>query len=283
MRKKNFKRISKGGWAIPICLGLYLFIRKNGHGLMSVNIPSSLILAVLAVGVFIVVVWILSQSDANGKDAKGNCTTEKKSKESSSKKSACFADDPEVEPIDTNYYKDWNNGVGFNTVTIGKQVWMAQDYEEGGSKNPNSDENIVIPDGWRLPTKDDFKDLERYLKNQFYTDTEIAHFLERNLYRKPLPDDTCPNCGGKGSAESPTGDVVECAKCDGTGVISDESVNELFWTGDKHGNAIVCACLQKNKFGFCTVSEDSVVHLRLIKIDENNIFYKAGGFLGKYF
>ena len=283
MRKNNFNKISKGGWAIPICLGLYLIIRKNRHSLMSMDIPTPLILVVLGVGVLIGVLWLMSRYDEDGNEAKKNEATENDSKENSSTKPDSFANDPEVDSVDTEYFKDWQEGIAFDTVTIGHQVWMAQDYEEGGSKNPGLDEKIVIPDGWRMPTKDDFIDLEKYLKNQFYSDTEIAHYLERNWYRKPLPDDTCTNCGGSGSVESPAGGVVECAKCDGTGIISNESVNEIFWTDDRKGNAVVCACLQKSKFGFCTVSEDSVVHLRLIKIDKDDIFYKAGTFFGKHF
>lgn len=280
MRKKGFK---SGGWAIPICLGLYLIIRKNRHSLMSMDIPTPLILVVLGVGVLIGVLWLMSRYDEDGNEAKKNEATENDSKENSSTKPDSFAEDPEVEPVETSYYKDWKAGFAFDTVKIGKQIWMAQDLEEGGSKNPYVDVSIAIPEGWRLPFKDDFEDLETYLKNQFYSDSEIAHFLEKNWYRKPLPDDTCPNCGGCGSMKSPAGGVLECGECGGTGIVSNGNVSELFWTNDEKGHAPICVYLQKSCFGFCTVAEDTVAHLRLIKIDENDIFYKAGEFFGKHF
>lgn len=280
MRKKGFKGSI---WAAPICLGLLVFIRKNRHNLMSMNIPIEPILALLAVGAIVAIVWILSISKPDEKDAKDNDVANKGTKENSTKKPDCFAEDPEVESVETNYYKDWKAGFAFDTVKIGKQIWMAQDLEEGGSKNPYVDVSIAIPEGWRLPSKDDFEDLETYLKNQFYSDSEIAHFLEKNWYRKPLPDDTCPNCGGCGSMESPAGGVIECGECGGTGIVNNGNVSELFWTNDEKGHAPVCAYLQKSCFGFCTAAEDSVAHLRLIKIDENDIFYKAGDFFGRHF
>lgn len=282
MRKNNFKKISKGGWAIPIIAFLYVIAKKMRHGGFSFDGPSPVVLAVLAVSAFIAVIWFLTRNNSNEKDDKDNDSTEKNSKDSYSTKSDGFANSPEVESVETGYYKDWKEGFAFDTVKIGKQVWMAQDLEEGGSKNPYVDLNIAIPEGWRLPFKDDFIDLEAYLKKQFYSDSEIAHFLEKNWYRKPLPDDTCTNCGGCGSIESPAGGVLECGECGGTGIISNGSVSELFWTNDEKGHTPVCAYLQKSCFGFCTVGEDSVVHLRLIKIDENDVFYKAGDFLGKH-
>lgn len=274
MRKNNFKRLSKAGWSIPILAALYLIAKKMRHGGFSIDIPSTLIWAILGMGVIVALAWLMTRKEVNNDTTNENVDKENKSSD----------DEPEVESVDTNYYKDWKEGVAFDTVAIGKQIWMAQDFEEGGSKHPGLDANMVLPDGWRLPDREDFESLEKYLKNQFSSDIDIAHFLEKNWYRKELPDDTCPNCGGSGAVESPAGGVVECAECGGSGTLYDESVNELFWTSEvQNDGSIVCACLQKRKFGFCSVSSDSIVHLRLIKQNEDNPFFKAGEFFGKHF
>lgn len=62
------------------------------------------------------------------------------------------------------------NGNTYPVVSIGNQLWTAQNYDgPGGVANPNADEgtggkyytltevnSLLLPDGWRVPTVDDY-------------------------------------------------------------------------------------------------------------------------------
>lgn len=251
MQKNDFKKVKKAGYSffsiwIIGCVLKFLSIGSK-RGFQISDDMTTIFMALLAVAGFVAFMWFISKNERD----------EEKSENAAKK---------EDENVETQYYKDWQEGFSFDTVEIGNQVWMAQDLEEGGSKHPYLDKNVVLPRGWHVPTLEDFQELQKHLKSRFSSDIDIACFLEKNWYRKELPDDTCSNCGGCGVINDSISGLQECPECGGSGFVHDEKVSELFWTNEEERDgSIVCACLQKREFSFCTVSDDSIVHLRLIK------------------
>lgn len=92
---------------------------------------------------------------------------------------ACSKDDNDS--IGDNNYLDKRDGKIYRTVKIGNQVWMAEnlayDIGAGCSVYDDEDSNLKIygrlytyeaaleacPDGWRIPTDEEWKELELYI------------------------------------------------------------------------------------------------------------------------
>lgn len=245
MKKNDFKKIKNAGssfWVTGLfCYVLKIFYVSSKKGFTLSN--TDIFFLFLFIVIPIVYFFMKSYSNDNESDL-----------------------DNKNENIEPNYFKDWKEGFAFDTVTIGNQIWMAEDLEEDGSKHPYIHEEIALPEGWRVPTLDDFKELKEFLDNQCGSEFNTVRFLEKNWYRKNLLDDTCENCCGKGQISSPLGEILECDICKGTGYSHETDLCELFWTNEENRDgSIICAYLQKSEFGFCSVKDDSVVHLRLIK------------------
>lgn len=120
----------------------------------------------------------------------------------------------------------------FETIIIGNQEWMTEDLEGEKNKHPYLYDDIDLPEGWRVPSKQDFIDLKNYLLSQYNSEQEAIVFLEKNWYKGNLEDDTC----------------------------------NLYWTNElNQDDSLLCMCLQKKEITFRPVNDDAVAHLRLVR------------------
>lgn len=84
-------------------------------------------------------------------------------------------------------------GQSYATVTIGARIWMAVNYNGSGGTVPTianyttsqgklytlaQAQAVVLPTGWRLPTKEDFEALAVSTTKTFYKSTTSTTYLE---------------------------------------------------------------------------------------------------------
>lgn len=120
----------------------------------------------------------------------------------------------------------------FETIIIGNQEWMTEDLEGEMTKHPYLCDDVKLPEGWRVPSKQDFIDLKKYLLSKYNSEQEAIVFLEKNWYKGNLEGDDC----------------------------------NLYWTNElNQDDNLLCMCLQRTEISFRPVNDDAIAHLRLIK------------------
>lgn len=253
MKKNDFRKMKKVATPLSaigaIVVGSRLLRSWYNQGMNTPEI-SPVLVVLLIVFVIISIVLLLTKDET-------------KSSESSNGKKH---DEEKKCGFEFGYYKDWQGGFSFDTVTIGNQEWMAEDFEGEEVKHPYLHKEVALPDGWRIPSQQDFQDLRDYLMSQYKSEKDVVRFIEKNWYRGSLDDDACKNCEGQGLINNPVGGVVECMECHGTGIAHGMDICKLYWTNDQNkDDSIVCMYLQKSEIGFYSVKEDAIAHLRLIR------------------
>ena len=86
-------------------------------------------------------------------------------------------------------FVDPRDGNAYRTVKIGKQVWMADNLDYGASRNNGKIDvfytltaaKSAVPAGWRLPTPDDWKQLEQFLVSQGLSKAGIVKALKSRI------------------------------------------------------------------------------------------------------
>ncbi|PIQ49018.1 MAG: hypothetical protein COW03_07150 [Cytophagales bacterium CG12_big_fil_rev_8_21_14_0_65_40_12] len=52
---------------------------------------------------------------------------------------------------------DWTNGMSYKTIDYGKNVWMTKNFEIGGELMDLATATQQAPEGWRVPTVEEWK------------------------------------------------------------------------------------------------------------------------------
>ena len=123
--------------------------------------------------------------------------------------------------------QDPRDGKSYKTVKIGSLTWMAENlnyYQEYAA-------TAVCPEGWRLPTADDWRDLTNAVKEEFSDDNGSLRAVGE--WENSIFGDNITATNASGFSALPAGYRAKTGECDGEGSKAyfwgEDNMNHYAW------------------------------------------------------
>ena len=195
---------------------------------------------------------LVSSSSATPKDV----VLSSSEKSSSSETSVSSSSSAAVSNVEYGTFTDARDGKSYKTVVIGGKTWMAENlnYDNSATATGSIDSSFcydgipancekygrlyqeyaataVCPEGWRLPTADDWRDLTTTAKSEFGDDNGSLRAVGQ--WENTIFGDNVTATNASGFSALPAGYRAKTGECDGEGTKAyfwgEDNMNHYAW------------------------------------------------------